>query len=262
MLTTKRYEYLETTRIQIHPSISNHRPLNEPKVLHLEEDIVHNGLLEPLVVWERAAGEYFMVGGFHRYEAIKRIRNKNPGYFDRVDVRVVAGDPDEIKALNLKLNSDRLDVRITDYFETVLFLNNVNWSKNRIADFLDKSESWIEEILRYAPMVTPEMRAKLESGEISWNRAKEIVQKSVKAPAGKEKETINEELSQNRPRSKPLTFRSAITRLARVMKANPKRTVTVSVEDIYSLILTLQGKHFEKRHLDRVRHAFPDLMEE
>ena len=41
-------------------------------------------------------------------------------------------------ALNLKLNADRLDIRVTDYFETVIYLNNVNWSAERIAEFLEK----------------------------------------------------------------------------------------------------------------------------
>ena len=50
-------------------------------------------LLEPIVVWERNPGEFFLVGGFHRHAAIRRIRSRNPGYFDRVDVRVIQGLP-------------------------------------------------------------------------------------------------------------------------------------------------------------------------
>jgi ParB-like nuclease domain. len=139
MLTTRRYEYLSFDRISTHPSIGNHRQLSLSKISHLEKDILKNGLLEPLIVWERQSGEYYLVGGFHRFASIGQIRTKNPGYFDRVDVRIVAGDQDEIKALNLKLNADRLDIKVTDYFETVIYLNNVNWSAERIAEFLDKA---------------------------------------------------------------------------------------------------------------------------
>ena len=128
--------------------------MNPSKVSHLEKDILTNGLLEPLVVWERNPGEFYLVGGFHRMEAIKSIRTRNPGYFDRVDVRVVSGDPDEIRALNLKLNADRLDTNITDYFDTVIYLNNANWPRERIAEFLDKSTAWIDDIVRFAPMIT------------------------------------------------------------------------------------------------------------
>jgi ParB family transcriptional regulator, chromosome partitioning protein len=263
MLTTKRYEYIDINKIGIHDQLINHRLLDAAKVAHLEKDILSNGLLEPLVVWERTPGEYYLVGGFHRMAAISGIRKKNPGYFDRIDVRVVAGDPDEIKALNLKLNSDRVDTRITDYFQTVLYLNNANWPKERITEFFDKSVSWIEEIVRYAPMVTLPMHEKLSAGELSWNRAKEIIQKSLKAPVGKEKETMEEELSKAPEKVfRPLTFRSAISRLSKVAASQPKRTFTLDVRDLYSLILTLQGKRLEPEHIERVRKSLPELMDD
>jgi hypothetical protein len=260
MLATKRYEYLSIEKIEFHHALTNHRDLNLGKVAHLEKDIVANGLLEPLVVWERNDGEYYLVGGFHRMEAIQLIRKSHPGYFDQVDVRVVAGDPDEIKALNLKLNSDRVDVRITDYFQTVIYLNNANWPKSRIADFFDKSVSWIDDIIRYAPMVTEPMREKLATGELSWNRAREILQKSLRGPAGTEKEVIAQELANPaRTAAKPLPFRSTIKRLSESVAKEPKRTYKVDTRDIYSLIVTLHGKKVEEEHVERVRKAFPLL---
>lgn len=261
MLTTRRYEYLNFDEIKVHPTLGNHRALSDAKVAHLEKDIVTNGLLEPLVVWERSSREYYLVGGFHRMEAIKGIRIKNPGYFDRVDVRVVAGETDEIKALNLKLNADRLDTKVTDYFETVVYLNNANWSKARVAEFLDKSESWIDEIIKFAPMVTPVMRKKLDSGELSWNRAKEILQRTIKAPLGKEKDTIEEELSKSQARViKPLSFRSVVGHFSKMAETAPKKILTVTVQDLCSLIVALQGKNYGDDDLKRVRHAFPELL--
>ena len=64
MLTTKRFDYVGIDQIHLHPSVANHRPLNETKVAHYAEDIARNGLLEPLVVWERNPGEFYLVGGF------------------------------------------------------------------------------------------------------------------------------------------------------------------------------------------------------
>lgn len=263
MLATKRYEYLPIDKIEIHHTLTNHRLLDRAKVAHLEKDIVSNGLLEPLVVWERTGDEYYLVGGFHRMEAIHGIRRNNPGYFDRVDVRVVAGDPDEIKALNLKLNSDRVDTRITDYFQTVIYLNNANWSKDRIAEFFDKSTSWIDDIIRYAPLVTEPMREKLSSGEISWTRAREILQKSLRAPVGNEKEIIEQELAQPaKPAAKPLPFRSTIKRLSKSLSAEPERTFTLRTGDVYALVLALRGKNVEEEHLQRVRKVLPILWDD
>ncbi|WKJ90585.1 ParB N-terminal domain-containing protein [Methylomonas montana] len=263
MLATKRYEYLAIEQIEFHHTLTNHRDLDRAKVAHLEKDIIANGLFEPLVVWERNSKEYYLVGGFHRMEAIQGIRRANPGYFDRVDVRIVTGDPDEIKALNLKLNSDRVDTRITDYFQTVIYLNNANWSKERIAEFFDKSVSWIDDIVRYAPLTTEAMREKLANGELSWARAREILRKALQAPAGNEKAIIESELS--RPAQavvKPLPFQTTLKRLSSSLNADPKRTFKVSTQDLYALVLTLRGKNVDQENIDRVRKAFPILWEE
>lgn len=260
MLTTKRYEYLEFERIAIHPTVGNHRQINQSKVTHLESDILKNGLLEPLVVWERSPNEFYLVGGFHRASAIKEIRSKNPGYFDRVDVRIVAGDPDEIRALNLKLNADRLDIKITDYFETVVYLNNVNWSAQRIGDFLDKSAAWIEEIIKYAPMINESLRAKLEAGELSWSRAKEIIGRTLAAEPGKERTVMEEELSKQQARVvKPLTFKSVFSHFGKIKQSNPTATYTLRVDDLSSLLKVLQGKGYDKKDIKTVSSIFPEL---
>ncbi len=263
MLATKRYEYLPIDLIEFHHTLTNHRDLDLAKVSHLEKDILMNGLFEPLVVWERNGREYYLVGGFHRMEAIQGIRRENPGYFDRVDVRIVTGDPDEIKALNLKLNCDRVDTRITDYFQTVIYLNNANWSKDRIAEFFDKSVSWIDDIIRYAPLTTEPMCEKLSSGELSWARAKEILRKALQAPPGNEKVIIDIELSNPvKPAPKPLPLQSTIKRLTKSLDDNPKQTFRVNTQDLYSLLVTLKGKNVEQEHIDRVRKSFPVLWED
>jgi len=168
----------------------------------------------------------YLIGGFHRLHAIFKIREENPGYFDRVDVRVVAGSADEMRALNLKLNADRVDTKITDYFETVIYLNNANWSPERIADFLDRSASWVEDILRYAPVMPPKMVTMLANGETSWNRAKAACQKLIKAPAGQEEAAAKaaeaEAAAPPARKRKPLNFRSAKTRLAKIQESAPK----------------------------------------
>jgi ParB-like chromosome segregation protein Spo0J len=263
MLATKRYEYLPIDQIEFHHTLTNHRELNQAKIAHLELDIITNGLFEPLIVWERNNNEYYLVGGFHRMNAIQGIRQSNPGYFDRVDVRVVTGDADEIKALNLKLNSDRVDTKITDYFQTVIYLNNANWNKIRIAEFFDKSVSWIEDILRYAPLTTELMREKLSSGELSWSRAKQILRKALKAPAGDEKDIIENELSQPvKSVAKPLPIQRTIKQLSKSLNSDPKRTFKVNTQDIYALLVTLQGKNADQKDIDRARNAFPILWDE
>lgn len=261
MLTTKRFDYVPFEHVHLHPSVANHRPLNEAKVAHYAEDILRNGLLEPIVVWERNPGEFYLVGGFHRHNAIRRIRTQNPGYFDRVDVRVVHGELDEIQALNLKLNADRLDARITDYFDAIIFMANANWDKGRIARFLDKNAAWIEDILRYAPGMDARIRRLLENGEISWAKAKAICKRILAAPPGQERAVAEAELAALRappekPAPKPLTYRAAAARLKKC-----DRTFHVSGGDVLALLQIVRGKSAPAEDLERVRAAFPGLLD-
>lgn len=268
MVTTKRYDYVPFDRVQLHPQLQNHRELNQQKVLHYKEDILKNGLLEPLVVWERRHGEYFLIGGFHRLHAIRLIRADHPGYFDRVDVRVVAGDLEEIRALNLKLNADRLDAKITEYFDTVLFLNNANWSKERIAGFLDKSIGWIEDLLRYVPNMDARVRALLHQGQLSWGKAKQICRKAAAAEPGQERAVVDaalQELEQT-PATEPkyvLTPKVAHKRLTKQLAAHPEATYQVTAQDLLALLSLLAGKAEgdAAQHLQRVRKVFPALVE-
>lgn len=269
MLATKRYDYVPFEAVQLHPSIANHRAVNPEKVRHYKEDILKNGLLEPLVVWERNHGEFFLVGGFHRQSAIWMIRQEKPGYYDRVDVRVVAGDLEEMRALNLKLNADRLDARITEYFDTVIFLNNANWEKERIASFLDKSVAWIEEIVRFVPSMDPRLRALLHEGRLSWNKAKAICRRILEAPPGGEKAAADAAIAelerggdQPAPR-RALSVKTATKKLAKHIEKNPTATYTVSAGDLFALLSLLAGKSNgdTDQHLERVRASFPGLVD-
>jgi ParB family chromosome partitioning protein len=266
MLTTKRYDYVQVESIAVHPDVGNHRKLDQRKVAHYAQDILKNGLLEPLIVWEKRHGEFFLVGGFHRMAAIGEIRRENEGYFDRVDVRVVAGDLEEIRALNLKLNADRLDAKITDYFETVIFLNNANWTRERIAQFLDRSISWIGDIIRYAPLVDRQLRELIDEGKVSWAKAKTICRAIEEAEPGKERSVLEAQLASakngnsSKPK-KPLTLGKARKRLDAVVKKSPTAKYTLGGDDLMSLILVLEGKDFEDTHVERVRAIFPGLLD-
>lgn len=261
MLTTKRFDYVPFEKVHLHPSVANHRPLNEAKVAHFAEDILRNGLLEPIVVWERNPNEFYLVGGFHRHNAIRRIRAERPGYFDRIDVRVVHGDLDEIQALNLKLNADRLDARITDYFDAIIFMANANWDNNRIARFLDKNTGWIEDILRFAPGMDSRVRRLLENGKISWTKAKAICKTVLSAPPGQERAVLEAALAalhstESKSSPKALTYRTAAKRLKG--KTEPFQ---VSGEDVLALLEVLRAKSASAENLARVRAAFPGLLE-
>lgn len=269
MLTTKRYDYIPFEMVQKHPMIANHRVVNQQKVAHYKTDILNNGLLEPLVVWERNPRELFLVGGFHRHGAIERIRQENPGYYDRVDVRVVSGEFEEIRALNLKLNADRLDAKLVEYFDTVIYLNNANWDKERIASFLDKSVSWIEDIIRFAPSMDSRIRSMLQDDKISWTKAKAVCRRIMSCEPGQEQATADAAIRELQEGPKPapkraISMRSAKTRLAKVVEKNPNSAYTVKAKDLLSLLTLIADKNAadSEEHLQRVRECFPSLLDD
>jgi len=268
MITTRRYDYIAINSIQIHPDVRNHRPLNQAKVAHYAEDILQNGLLEPLVVWERNHGEAFLIGGFHRKAALGKIRQTKPDYFDRVDTRVVAGTLDEMIALNLKLNADRLDTRTVDFFDTVIYLANANWEPSRIGEFLDRSESWVQEILRFVPSMDPRIRKAMEENTLSWGKAKKACQQILSAPPGQEKiiaKKIIEQLfspAKNKPSPRPLPMSKAIKRIHRLEKSEKNQLWRVTTSDLGSLLRVIHGKSFSPEDWNTVQSSFPGLLEE
>jgi hypothetical protein len=110
-------------------------------------------------------------------------------------------------------------------------------------------------------MVNDLIRQKLESGELSWNRAKQIIQKSLKAPAGEEKAVIEEELAKQQGRvSKPLSFKSVLGHLANLRKTAPDMTYSIKLDHLYSLFKVLQGKEYSDQDIELVNEVFPELI--
>jgi ParB family transcriptional regulator, chromosome partitioning protein len=260
MLSTLRYEYLGIDAIRLHPAIHNHRPLNMAKVAHYRDDILENGLLEPLIVWEKSFGVVYLVGGFHRMAAIRAIREDHPGYFDRVDVRVVAGDEDEMRALNLKLNADRVDATVADAFDTVVYLCRAGWSADRISVFLDRPTALIREIIALVPAMPSRVRAMIENKTISWNRARSICRALMAAPADQE-QALLERLLAAPARRKPLTFKNAKAGLSRHFEKYPQASFELSLNDLLALLMVLEGKKYTDEHLERVQELFPEMLE-
>lgn len=171
-----------------------------------------------------------------------------------------------MRALNLKLNADRVDVHVTDYFDTIVYLNNANWSKERIAEFLDRSPSWIGEILRFAPNMPAPIRTLLEEGKLSWAKAKTICRAVEAAPAGREQQALARELKaltkvpKKRP-PKPLSFRGLKKNLAHFVERDPKAIYQLRAGDLLSLIKVLEGKEYEAADVDLVNRIFPALLD-
>ena len=59
-----------------------------------------------------------------------------------------------------------IDARVSEYFDTVIYLNNANWDKERLAAFFGRSVSWFEEIIRFVPGMDLRLRKMLDEGRL------------------------------------------------------------------------------------------------
>ena len=76
-------------------------------------------------------------------------------------------------------------------------------------------------------------------------------------------EIIENELTQpTRPAPKPLPIQKTIKHLSKSLDTEPKRTFKVNTQDVYALLVTLQGKNAEAGDIERARKAFPILWHE
>jgi hypothetical protein len=108
----------------------------------------------------------------------------------------------------------------------------------------------------------------LEERKVSWNKAKSICRQILSAPPDKEKELADnliEAVSKNEgsiTKKRLLSPKKAIKRLTKQFEKNPKTQYTFDVEDVLSLFMVLWGKEYTESHVERVRRAFPGLMNE
>ena len=141
----------------------------------------------------------------------------------------------------------------------------MNWTSERIGEFLDKSVGWVEDILRYVPVMPVRVYELLERGDTSWNRAKAACKKLIKSPAGQEDSAAAqaiEELSKpaEKKPAKPLNFRSAKSRLGKAISKKPNTKYTLDGNDLMSLLLVLEGKQFADEDLERIKAKVPGLL--
>ena len=121
--------------------------------------------------------------------------------------------------------------------------------------------AWIEDILRYAPGMDSRVRRLLENGDISWAKAKAICKATLAAPAGQERATLDAALEALRSPGTPkapraLTFRTAAKRLK-----GRKEAFRVTGDDLLALLHVLRGSSASAETLERVRAAFPGLLD-
>lgn len=173
--------------VEFHPDIKNPRE-NMGDMDGLIQSIREVGLKTPMWVLHRETKRrppdvpesefkrhrYFLVAGFRRHEAIRRIQKDNPGAFEEIEVTRVKGSIAEAQVLNITENIQREDLSLVEISNAVMFLINLGFKQNEIAQKIGKSATWVSNAIEFRRTATPQLRNAVQEGKISYVLGRQI----------------------------------------------------------------------------------------
>jgi ParB family chromosome partitioning protein len=154
------------------------RPIDEQRVVELMRSIRHAGLLQPIVL-RTSGGAYEVVFGNHRLEACKRLGMRQ--------VPAIVKDMCEEEAFLARVSENLIRNSYVDPLEEskgYRMLVSRGWTINAIGCKVGKSDSYISERLRLVDRLSPNLRRRLSSRELSASHAEIIAR--IKDPARQE----------------------------------------------------------------------------
>lgn len=169
--------------------VDNHRT-DMGDIAGLADSIVKNGLLQPLIVQHKHYGghgflmpdgrrvfsRHILVAGHRRYEAIKIIRRKKHGAFEKVAVVLTRGNETDSLLAQVAENLDRKDPNPVELAESFRGLINVGLTQVQIAKHTRLSDSYISTLLGIREKCCTAALASLAKGDITIATATDLAQ--------------------------------------------------------------------------------------
>lgn len=155
----------------------------------LAASILNHGLQNPLVVIHKHYGgngytipetsekvfdRWFLVSGERRYRAIESLRKRNRGDFENIPVRYFAGSTEEALEAQLAENLDRKNLTYIEEGTGILELVKRGYDERKIAKRLNRSTTWVAELLQVRQHACPAVQAALEEGKIGFTVALDL----------------------------------------------------------------------------------------
>jgi ParB/RepB/Spo0J family partition protein len=168
--------------IGFHPEIVN--PREELRDINeLEASIRAVGLQVPLTVLHREnkrpqngepKDKYFLVVGFRRHEALRRIRESDANAFRSVEVKKFKGSIIEAQVLNLTENIQRDELTHQEIANGVEILFNLGYKQKEISEKIGKSQTWVSNTMQFRRQATPQLKNAVKEGKIPYGFARQI----------------------------------------------------------------------------------------
>ncbi len=142
---------------------------DESTLTELAESIRKQGLMQPLVVREIAAGQYEIIAGERRWRACQQIG------LTEVPVIVRQVDDETAIAMALVENLQREELNVMDQARAIhRLIDEFGLTHTQISTLLSKSRTAISNCLRLLNL-TPEVRRLLEHGDLDMGHARALL---------------------------------------------------------------------------------------
>lgn len=182
-----------------HSELKN-RPIDKAHVEDLYNSIKAKGLDTALLSWDGGKpdgkmkiGENlfpanFLIAGFHRREALRRLRKDNPDRFTelfpegKIPVNRRSGTLAEMLCLQLRENVARKDPSPAELFPLLTKLSKEHKMKNvQIAKSIGKSEAWVSRMLSITDELGEEGAVAVAAGEATVSDLQQVAEDSKRA---------------------------------------------------------------------------------
>lgn len=248
--------------------VDNHRT-DMGDIAGLAESITKNGLLQPLVVQHKHYGghgfmmpdgrrvfsRHILVAGRRRYEAIKIIRRKKRGAFEKVPVVLTRGNETDSLFAQVAENLDRKDPNPVELAESFRGLINVGLTQAQIAKHTRLSDSYISTLLGIREKCCTAALASLAKGDITIETATDL----ARLDEGKQPAQLSKYLGTKTAKGKAAAKRETAKDAGRKVRPNVKE-VHALVSQVIEALNADGAKDHDKRFWGGAMTAVQCLM--
>jgi ParB family chromosome partitioning protein len=143
--------------------------IDDNHVNEIAQSLKEDGQWNPILVRPGEDGSYDIIAGHTRYRAAKQLG------WSSIEATVKDVDQEEAKELALKTNLKREPMSKIEEGKVVNeILDRHNLTETELAEQIGKSSSWINDRIRVALDLEPEVKGLVEEGEISYSLAREV----------------------------------------------------------------------------------------
>jgi ParB family chromosome partitioning protein len=165
------------------PNSRTYQP-DKKAIQAMADDILANGIMNPLIVTQEETGTYQVKAGFQRHAALVTLleSGKIDGNY-QVPVRVLL-DPEKAQDVNEAENIVRNSLGVMDLAYIARRHQEAGMTTRQIGEKMGKSNNWVSTMIRFTTLPKP-MQDKIQTGDIPVKLARVLTMAESEEEQGK-----------------------------------------------------------------------------